>query len=114
MPGVLSTMRDQEDSGSSEAKKQSSATISENVAETTVFESSSYESDYSNSDESDYSDEEVSAEEKEATAFLNELLKNQSKKDGDFKRIESMLVIILFYLFVKITIIILVIEAVSS
>jgi hypothetical protein len=101
MPGVLSTLRDLDQSNND-------VPIIINAPETTIFESnqsnsyeSSFESDYSDNDsDTDSFNGEESEEETEATRFLNELLKNQGRKDSDFERIQSMLVLYLFLLII--------------
>jgi hypothetical protein len=94
MSGVLSTMRDLRYTDENSQDNNNIGTSSvDNLAETTVFEAnyeSSYESNYSSDSES--SGFEETAEDREATEFLNELLRNQSKNNGDFERIKSMLV----------------------
>ena len=87
MPTILSTMRDDGDNYNSNNNIPAPATSADHY----VFESS-YDSDYSSNSGSRIAEYEETAEDIEATSFLNELLKNQSRKDGDFKRIESMLV----------------------
>ena len=84
MPGVLSTMR----YGTNDSDDLPA------TSRTTIFESSSASSDESdNSDSSSYIAEyEETEEDKEASKFMNNILKDQSRKDGDFQRIESLLV----------------------
>lgn len=98
MPGVFSTMRNSDDTNIHDLPSQTNNYSA--IGETKVFESSSYESNYSSESDDLNSTEylETTAEEIEATAFLNQVLKNQSQKDGDFKRIESMLVIITIFI----------------
>jgi hypothetical protein len=91
MSGVLSTMRYEGDLEVTNKKNKSTDT-------TVVFESSDNDSESSSSYDSDFSDldreYEETAEDREATEFLNNLLKNQSQKDGDLKRINALLVTI--------------------
>ena len=104
MPGVLSTLRDHDNIDQS---NNNNVPII-NAPETTIFDSSSYESsfesEYSDTDsDNDFFNSEETAEEIEATRFLNELLKNQCRKDGDVERIQSMLVAVYLFLFIIIT-----------
>ena len=93
MSGVLSTLRSIRDDNRDDNLSSGNNSKIDTESVTSIIESS-YDSDYSDMVE----EYEETAEDREATEFLNNLLKNQSQKDGDFKRIESLLVLLFFKL----------------